>query len=65
MRMVDADNFLLLFNPFSQSHVFHLLPVTKELLREAGITKITKKCDLRYMIFSHLKKIKDHYSLRT
>ena len=33
VRMVDADNFLMLFNPFSQSHIFHLLPVTKELLR--------------------------------
>ena len=31
--VVGADNFLMLFNPFSQSHIFHLLPITKELLR--------------------------------
>ena len=39
-KTVDADNFLMLFNPFSQSHIFHLLPVTKELLRRE-LQKIT------------------------
>ena len=34
LRAASADNFLMLFNPFSQSHIFHLLPITKELLRE-------------------------------
>ena len=30
----SGDNFLMLFNPFSQSHIFHLLPITRELLRQ-------------------------------